>query len=127
MSALDPVGESVIHHCVTEWIISTFDNLRREEMNSLLHSLTGDAVLSEVLRKNWQLDHLVLTDVSSVSLLQKRSKAEGGEQRAMAAARIVPDPFAAQCVRAVVGATMMENNYECAKSFCTQHVFPFLW
>lgn len=132
MQSLIPVGESLVEKVGGLWILSTFDGIKREEYTSLLALLTGDTALCRVLRDHWGMEHMVLTDASADLFTKERLSSAKGMVRWLAAqgtaggAQTLPEPYAAGCVKAMVGAVLLEHGYDAAVRFVTSEVLPYV-
>lgn len=128
MQPLTRIGEAVLTHFVTDWVLITFDGLKREELSSLLSTLLSDRALSGVLRDHWQLENMVLTDAAADLFSREKVRSTKGLARWLASSgtQSIPDPFAADCLRAMIGAVFAEHGYEACASFAATHVLPYL-
>lgn len=128
MRSLSPIGEAILQREVGGWVLATFESLRREEAASLMVVLTGNSSLSRVLRDGWHLENMVLTDASADLLSRDKARSAKGLMRwlATSGADGIPEPFAAECVKAVIGAVYLERGMDATTAFCDAHVLPYL-
>ncbi|KPI85161.1 hypothetical protein ABL78_5786 [Leptomonas seymouri] len=132
MQPLIPIGEAFLAKVGGLWILSTFEDIRREEYTSLLALLTNDTALCRVLRDHWGMEHMVLTDSSADLFSKSRLNSSKGMVRWLAAqgtaggAQALPEPYAAGCVKAMVATVLLEHGYDAANHFVASELLPYL-
>ncbi|RHW68512.1 hypothetical protein DPX39_110025700 [Trypanosoma brucei equiperdum] len=128
MNASIGLGESLLLSVGGRLVVSIFDDLRRDEVISLVSFLSSDAALSHLLRHHWELEDMVLTD-ASVQLFQPKATPSASnivswlpDQRG----KQVPDQYCAGAVKAVIGAVFLDGGLSLATQFIFQHVLEAL-
>lgn len=126
MQSLAPLGEAVIVQDVTTCVSSTFDHLTHADTCGLLALLCSDAALGRVLRDEWRLEQLVLTDAAADVFSRDKTRSSKGLVRWLAdnKSQSLPDPYSSDCVKALVGAVLLEHGYDASIAFCRKHVTP---
>ncbi|CAD2215484.1 ribonuclease III [Angomonas deanei] len=125
MKPLIPLGESILLFAADAWVVSVLEGLRRGEANSIVTLILSDESLSQVLRR-WNLEPMVLTDASAELLSKDSVTTTKGLVKWISSKNAIPDPYAASCVKAVVGSVFLENGMDTATSFCKNHVFSHI-
>lgn len=128
MRAWSPLGQAVVRHVVCKWVLTTFDGLKREEINSLTTVLTSDASLSRVVRDHWNLESMILTEVSADLFSKEKLRSAEGLVRWLASSgtQTIPESFSAECLNAQVGVLFAEQGFDRSADFCVAHVLPYL-
>ncbi|EPY37239.1 hypothetical protein STCU_00058 [Strigomonas culicis] len=126
MRALSPLGEAVLLSVVSTWVVSALEGLRPHEVTSLLSYLLSDASLSRTLREAWELESMILTDASAELFSKEKPMSSKGLVQWLATSSTVPDPYAAECVKSLVGVVLLERNYAAAELFCRDHILPYI-
>ncbi|CCW60956.1 unnamed protein product [Phytomonas sp. EM1] len=128
MRQLAPMGDSILLHVVCRWVFRTFEDLKREEVSSLIAVLVSDASLSRIFRDVWRLENMVLTDASADLFSREKLRSAKGLMKWLAIGEKsgIPDPFLAESLKAFVAVVYLEKGMDSAVSFCYNHILTFL-
>ncbi|RNF04291.1 ribonuclease III [Trypanosoma rangeli] len=124
MSATTSLGEALLAYVGGCLIVNVFRDLKRDEVLLLMSFLLSDATLSSILRYQWEMDDMLLTD-ASVQLFQGstlRSTAGLLQWLSSNGKQQTPDPYSAGCVKSLIGAVYLDGGLEAATSFIYNHI-----